>query len=337
MIQLRGITKTYTSPDGTIVEALRGIDLDIGDGEIFGIIGLSGAGKSTLLRTINRLEEPTSGTVVIDGTEITSLDERSLRQARRGMGMIFQHFNLLSSRDAAGNVAFPLELEGKSTLQIAERVKNMLSLVGLSDKAHSYPSQLSGGQKQRVAIARALANEPKFLLCDEATSALDPKTTRSILSLLAEVNKTLGVTIIVVTHEMNVIREICSRVAILENGRVVEQGSVRDLFFNPRSRTAREFLAKLPRTGGEADLPHEAGKPVAVLSFDGENAGLPLISQTVKATGVDINILAGAIDNLYVSRVGTLTVQFEGAPEVIAASLEMIRQAGVKAEVIWNG
>ena len=337
MIQLRGITKTYASPDGATVEALRGIDLDIGDGEIFGIIGLSGAGKSTLLRTLNRLEEPTSGTVMIDGTDVTKLDTDGLRRARRGMGMIFQHFNLLSSRDVYGNVAFPLELEKCPKNEIQERVGEMLSLVGLSDKAHAYPSQLSGGQKQRVAIARALANKPKFLLCDEATSALDPKTTRSILALLAEVNKTLGVTVIVVTHEMNVIREICSRVAILENGRVVEQGAVRDLFFNPRSRTAREFLAKLPRTGGEADLPREAGKPVAVLSFDGESAGLPLISQTVKATGVDINILAGAIDNLYVSRVGTLSVQFEGSPEVIATSLELIRRAGVKAEVIWNG
>ena len=339
MIQLRGVKKIYRAPDGNSVEALSGIDLDIGDGEIFGIIGLSGAGKSTLLRTVNRLEEPSSGKIFIDGREITALDAGGLRLARRKIGMIFQHFNLLASRTVTGSVAFPQELERWKPKDVNDRVAEMLDVVELSDKAGSYPSQLSGGQKQRVAIARALANRPHVLLSDEATSALDPRTTKSILSLLAGINRLMGLTIVVVTHEMNVIREICSRVAIIEAGRIVEQGTVKEIFLNPRSKTAREFLAKLPRTGYDegAGLPREAGKPVAVLTFDGSAAEAPLISQTIKATGADVNILAGAIDSLYVSRVGTLTVQFGGAPQVIAAAMDMIRAHNVKVEVIWNG
>ena len=225
MIQLRGVKKIYRAPDGNSVEALSGIDLDIGDGEIFGIIGLSGAGKSTLLRTVNRLEEPSSGKIFIDGREITALDAGGLRLARRKIGMIFQHFNLLASRTVTGNVAFPLELERWKPKDVKDRVAEMLDVVELSDKAGSYPSQLSGGQKQRVAIARALANRPHVLLSDEATSALDPRTTKSILSLLAGINRLMGLTIVVVTHEMNVIREICSRVAIIEAGRIVENGA----------------------------------------------------------------------------------------------------------------
>ncbi|MGI6074774.1 MAG: methionine ABC transporter ATP-binding protein [Pyramidobacter sp.] len=339
MIQLCGIKKVFESPDGTTVEALSGIDLNIDDGEIFGIIGLSGAGKSTLLRTINRLEEPSGGKVLIDGQDITALKPRELRTARRHIGMIFQHFNLLASRDVAGNIAFPLELDGWKPKAIKDRVAELLEFVELSDKAHAYPSQLSGGQKQRVAIARALANNPRVLLSDEATSALDPKTTKSILNLLASINRHMGLTIVIITHEMNVIREVCRHVAILEAGRIVEQGAVRDIFMNPKSRTAREFLSKLPRTGYDVnvDLPREAGKPVALLTFDGAAATEPLISRTVKETGADINILAGAIDRLYFSRVGTLTVQFEGSPEVIAAALNRIRSSNVKAEVIWNG
>ena len=340
MIQIRGITKDYTSPDGTPIAALSGIDLDIDDGEIFGIIGMSGAGKSTLLRTINRLEEPTSGRVSIDGRDMMALSPDELRLARRRIGMIFQHFNLLSSRTVAGNVAFPLELEKRGAKEIKSRVAEMLEVVELSDKALSYPSQLSGGQKQRVAIARALANDPHVLLSDEATSALDPKTTKSILSLLANINRRMGLTIVVVTHEMNVIREICTRVAILESGKVVEQGDVKDIFMHPKSRTAREFLTKLPRTGGYADgagLPREDGKPLAVLSFEGESSASPLISQTIKLTGADVNILAGSIDNLYLSRVGHLTVQLCGTSEQISAALEYIRSKRVKTEVIWNG
>lgn len=339
MIQLCDIKKIYRAPDGGSVEALSGIDLNIADNEIFGIIGLSGAGKSTLLRTINRLEEPSSGQVYIDSQEITALDASELRLARRKIGMIFQHFNLLASRTVAGNVAFPLELEGWKTKNIKDRVAEMLDLVELSDKADTYPSQLSGGQKQRVAIARALANRPHVLLSDEATSALDPRTTKSILSLLASINRLMGLTIVVVTHEMNVIREICSHVAIIESGRIVEKGTVKEIFINPRSKTARDFLTKLPRTSYDegAELPRVSGKPVAVLTFDGAAAETPLISQTIKATGADINILAGAIDSLFVSRVGNLTVQLDGTPQVIAAAMDMIRANNVKVDVIWNG
>ena len=340
MIQLRGITKTFQSPDGIEIHALSGIDLDINDGEIFGIIGLSGAGKSTLLRTINRLEEPTSGKVFMDGKNMMDLDAAKLRLARRKIGMIFQHFNLLASRTVAGNVAFPLELERMNSRDIKSRVAEMLELVELSDKASSYPSQLSGGQKQRVAIARALANSPHVLLSDEATSALDPKTTKSILSLLASINQRMGLTIVIITHEMNVIREICTQVAILEAGRIVEQGDVKEVFMNPKSRTAREFLTKLPRTGGYAEgigLPHKKGMPLVVLSFEGEAAATPLISEVIKTTGADINILAGSIDNLYLSRVGHLTVQLVGSDEQIRSALELVRARHVKTEVIWNG
>ena len=339
MIQLSGIKKFYTSPDGQRLEALSGIDLTIGDGEIFGVIGLSGAGKSTLLRTLNRLEEPSEGTVLIDGQDIGALDGTELRQARRRIGMIFQHFNLLSSRTVADNVAYPLELERWKPADIKSRVAEMLKLVELEDKAGSYPAQLSGGQKQRVAIARALANGPRLLLSDEATSALDPKTTKAILKLLEEINSRLGLTIVLITHEMNVIREICHRVAILESGKIVEQGAVKDIFLHHKSTTAREFLSKLPRTGYDVDelLPREPGKPVALLTFDGEAAGQPLISQTIKTIGADINILAGEIDHLYRSRVGNLTVQLSGTKDVAEAAINKIREHGVKVDVIWNG
>lgn len=339
MIQLSGIKKFYTSADGEKLEALSGIDLTINDGEIFGIIGLSGAGKSTLLRMLNRLEEPSEGTVVIAGQDIGALKGAQLRMARRKIGMIFQHFNLLASRTVAGNIAYPLELEKWKSADIARRTQEMLRLVDLEDKADSYPAQLSGGQKQRVAIARALANGPQLLLSDEATSALDPKTTKAILALLAEINRTLGVTVVLITHEMDVIREVCHRVAILESGKIVEQGAVKDIFLHPQSKTAREFLSKLPRTGYDVNdnLPREQGKPVALLTFDGEASELPLISSTIKASGADINILAGEIDHLYHSRVGNLTVQLAGTQQVVSSALDIIRSHGVKVDVIWNG
>ena len=339
MIELRGIKKTYATPDGKDLEALRGIDLTVEDGEIFGIIGLSGAGKSTLLRTINRLEEPTAGKVYIDGQDITALNPRQLRAERRKIGMIFQHFNLLASRTVAGNVSFPLELEGWNKKDIADRVAEMLEVVELTDKTNAYPSQLSGGQKQRVAIARALAARPRVLLSDEATSALDPKTTKSILSLLAGINRLMGLTIIVITHEMNVIREICQRVAILEAGHIVEQGDVKEIFLHPQSRTAREFLSHLPRPDYDVDprFPREEGSPVILLRFDGDAAVSPLISRVIKETGADINILAGAIDNLYVSRVGNLTVQIVGPYDTVKAAIQKFRDSRVKTEVIWDG
>lgn len=339
MIQMKNIRKSFHTSDGRTVEALKGIDLDIAEGEIFGIIGLSGAGKSTLLRMINRLEEPDGGRVIVDGTEITALQPKKLREARRKIGMIFQHFNLPSSRTVARNIAFPLELEGMGQKEISSRVTEMLDLTELTDKAENYPSALSGGQRQRVAIARALANNPKVLLSDESTSALDPKTTDSILSLLADINRRLNLTIVLVTHEMDVIRKVCHKVAVIEDGHVVEQGPVKDVFLHPTSRTAREFMKRMPRHNvlEDGDLPRVKGFPVVKVTFDGDSAGLPLISQTIRTTGADINILSGNIDSLYSSHVGHLTVQLCGDKEKTDAALEFIRSRGVKAEVVYNG
>ena len=233
MIKLSHIEKTYDSPSGP-VKALRGIDLTIGRGEIYGIIGLSGAGKSTLVRCINMLERPTAGQVFVDGREMTALTPAELREARKSIGMIFQHFNLLSSATVYDNVAFPLKLAGMSAGDIRQRVEPLLKLVGLEAKAHQYPSQLSGGQKQRVGIARALASEPKVLLCDEATSALDPQTTKAILDLIRDINQKLRLTVVVITHEMQVIKEICDKVAVIDKGVIAEQGPVLEVFTNPQ-------------------------------------------------------------------------------------------------------
>lgn len=242
MITVAGLTKTYDTPYGR-VPALSDIDLRIEKGEIYGIIGFSGAGKSTLIRCLNRLEEPDVGTITIEGRDITSLGTAELREARKKIGMIFQHFNLLDSRTVFANVAFPLELAGYPKGKIRERVEEILDLVGLSDKARAYPAQLSGGQKQRVGIARALANSPEVLLSDEATSALDPKTTSSILELLADINRKLNLTIVLITHEMKVVRQICTSVAVIEKGTIVERGPVDQVLTNPSSDTARLFVA----------------------------------------------------------------------------------------------
>ncbi|WP_136524630.1 methionine ABC transporter ATP-binding protein [Geomonas ferrireducens] len=241
MITIDSLNKQYHTPRGSY-HALRDVTLQVEKGDIFGIIGLSGAGKSTLIRCLSRLEEPDSGSIVIDGREITGLATHELREARKKIGMIFQHFNLLDSRTVQGNVAFPLELAGFPRKEIARRVAEILDLVGLSDKAGSYPAQLSGGQKQRVGIARALANHPEVLLSDEATSALDPQTTRAILELLADINRKLGLTIVLITHEMSVIRQICGKVAVLDRGEIVESGPVDAVFSAPSSATMRLFL-----------------------------------------------------------------------------------------------
>ncbi|MFP4482016.1 MAG: methionine ABC transporter ATP-binding protein [Thermovirgaceae bacterium] len=337
MIEIRNVGKTFSS-GGKGLEALKDISLHIEPGDIFGIIGLSGAGKSTLLRAINRLGEPDSGQIILGGTDVTTLDSGGLRGLRRKVGMIFQDFNLLSSRTVSGNVAFALEVGKWAKKDISRRVAEMLELVGLSDKAQNYPSQLSGGQKQRVGIARALANKPSVLLSDEATSALDPKTTQSILALLEDINKKMDITVVLVTHEMGVIRQICHRVAVLEAGRVVEQGRVRDVFMKPWSRTAKELLSHLPRRSYDVDrLPREPGKPVVTFSFNGGTVDRPIISRAIKKTGTEINILSGEIDSLPASRVGSLTVQLAGTEEEIAGALSYMRSQKVETEVIWNG
>ena len=285
MIELKQLSKSYLSAAGT-VEALRDVNLTIADGEIFGVIGLSGAGKSTLVRCINLLERPTSGQVCIDGQDLMRLSQKELLAVRRTIGMIFQNFNLLEQRTVLQNIAFPLEMLGTPREQTLARCHELLAVVGLVDKANVYPSQLSGGQKQRIAIARALATNPKYLLCDEATSALDPTTTRSILELLRDINRTLGVTIVIITHEMKVIDSICDRVAVIDNSRIAEEGRVSDVFAAPRSQIARELILPQERKA----LTTQGGRRLRVI-FDGRDSQEPVISQLVLECQAPVNIL----------------------------------------------
>lgn len=341
MIELQHIDKIYHTSSGDL-HALKGINLTINEGEIFGIIGLSGAGKSTLVRCINMLEKPTSGKVIVDGQEMTALGEEQLRKARQNIGMIFQHFNLLSSRTVFGNIAFPLEIQGLDKAAIQKKVEPLLDLVGLKDRADHYPSQLSGGQKQRVGIARALASDPKVLLCDEATSALDPQTTESILNLLRDINKRLHITIVMITHQMNVVKEICDRVAVIENGEIIEQGSMVDIFTNPQKATTREFVASIQHN----DLPdfvrkldihkdYKAGdKALVSLSFIGDSAGEPIVSVLIKEYDTNVNILTANIENLQDTPFGTLLIEVEGDEAHLKKALDYLHERKVKDEVI---
>ena len=285
MIELKHLSKTYRTQEKEIV-ALEDINLTINDGEIFGIIGLSGAGKSTLVRCINLLEEPTDGQVIIDGKSVTELSRKELLKLRQSIGMIFQGFNLLAQRSVLKNVCYPLEIAGTGRKEAKARAMELLHLVGLADRANSYPAQLSGGQKQRVAIARALATSPKYLLCDEATSALDPNTTRSILELLREINNSLGVTIVVITHEMKVIDQICDRVAVIDHSRIAEEGKVSEVFTNPRSQIARDLIIPKERTV----LDTTGGRRLR-LTFEGEYSNAPVISEMVLECQAPVNIL----------------------------------------------
>ena len=292
MIEIKHLNKTYRTADKDIV-ALEDINLTINDGEIFGLIGLSGAGKSTLVRCINLLEQPSAGEVIVDGESITALPRKELLKLRRSIGMIFQGFNLLEQRSVLRNVCFPLEIAGVKKKEARERAMELLSLVGLADRAEAYPSQLSGGQKQRVAIARALATKPKYLLCDEATSALDPTTTRAILELLREINESLGVTIIVITHEMKVIDQICDRVAVIDHSRIAEEGKVSEVFTNPRSQIARDLIIPRERTVLET----EGGKRLR-LTFDGETTAGPHIAEMILACQAPVSILQASTKEL---------------------------------------
>lgn len=285
MIEIKNLNKSFDTANGKIV-ALSDINLTILDGEIFGIIGLSGAGKSTLVRCINLLESPTSGDVVLDGRNLTEMTRKELLKVRQSIGMIFQGFNLLTQRNILQNVCYPLEIAGVKKQEAVSRAGELLELVGLSDRMKSYPSQLSGGQKQRVAIARALATKPKYLLCDEATSALDPNTTQSILDLLKEINRTMGVTIIVITHEMKVIDQICDRVAVIDNSRIAESGNVSDVFTNPQSRIARELI--LPKANTTESV---IGERRLRIIFDGEASSKPVIANLVLECQVPVNIM----------------------------------------------
>ncbi len=286
IIDLVGLGKVFQSKNGEEVKALEGINLTIYEGEIFGIIGLSGAGKSTLVRCINFLERPTSGAVVFDGSDLGSLSKGELNRARQSMGMIFQQFNLLMQRTALQNICFPLEIAGVPRKEAKERAKELLEIVGLADKAKSFPAQLSGGQKQRIAIARALATNPKVLLCDEATSALDPTTTRSILNLLKEINQKLGITVVVITHEMSVIEEICHRVAIIDQSRIAEIGEVEEVFVRPQSKIARQLVFS-----SDIHIDSFVGEHKCRIIFDGRTSFEPVIANMVMECKTPVNIL----------------------------------------------
>ena len=332
LITLKAVAKSYRVR-GRDIPALQPTDLAIEAGEVFGIIGHSGAGKSTLLRLINLLERPTAGHVVIDGADVTGIDGAALRDLRAGIGMIFQHFNLLSSRTVRDNIAFPLRLRpGMDEAAINLRVQELLDRVGLAGHADNYPAQLSGGQKQRVGIARALANKPRVLLCDEATSALDPQTTASVLDLLLDINRELGLTIVLITHEMDVIRRVCDRVAVLDAGRVVELGNVVDVFLHPEHPTTRRFVSEAEHGDeGGPDYSGVAGSLMR-LSFRGEATYAPTLSAVVRDTGIEYNLLSGRIDRIKDIPYGQLTLAMRG--DRIDAAVAQLRAAGVVVQEI---
>ena len=333
MIELDDIHKSFRLGERQ-VPALRGLSLRVEPGEVFGIIGASGAGKSTLLRVINLLERPDSGAVRVAGAELLGLDEAGLRAARQRIGMIFQHFNLLSSKTVAQNVAWPLLIAGRPAAEIGPRVAELLARVGLSAHADKYPAQLSGGQKQRVGIARALATKPQLLLCDEATSALDPETTRDVLDLLAEINQELGLTIVLITHEMEVVRRVCDRVAVLEAGRIVEQGEVARVFLHPREAVTRRFVLEAEHVDEQAQLDDYAHVPGRLLrlTFRGERTYEPLLGEVARRAGIDFGILSGRIARIKTQPYGQLTISVTGGD--LAAAEALLSERGVTVEVL---
>lgn len=343
MIELQNISKVFGTGEGQ-VRAIDDVTLSIGKGEIFGIIGFSGAGKSTLVRCINLLEIPTRGRVMVDSKELTTLSSSELRSARKGIGMIFQHFNLMPSRTVFGNVAFPLKGSSLSREEKEKKVRELLRLVDIEDKENAYPNQLSGGQKQRVAIARALANDPKVLLCDEATSALDPQTTKSILQLLKKVNKQLGITVVVITHEMAVIKEICGRVAVMEKGRVVEEGEVFSIFANPRESVTRDFIrttSNLHKIEGllAEDSPVTRLKPgemIVRLSYVEKNVSEPLISTVSRNFNIDLNIIFSDIEIVQDAPIGGTVAIMSGDRNQIALAMKYLAEKNVGVEVIQD-
>ena len=341
MIELTHISKNFAS-GGRTVHAVQDVSLSIGKGEIFGIIGFSGAGKSTLVRCINLLERPTSGSVTVDGKEMTALSARELRQARKKIGMIFQHFNLMPSRTVFGNVAYPLRGSGLSGEQIADKVHRLLELVGIGDKAEAYPKQLSGGQKQRVAIARALANDPNVLLCDEATSALDPQTTKAILRLLKNLNEKLGITVVIITHEMAVVKEICDRVAVMEHGRVVEQGEVFNVFADPRQEITRSFIHTTSNLRKIEELIEEdspvvqlkPGELIVRLSYIQRNVSEPLISTVLRKFDITLNIIFSDIAIVQNAPIGGTVAIISGERAQITQAIAYLIEKNVGVEVI---
>lgn len=345
MIKLENITQLYKTPEGREFKALDNVSIDIQTGEIFGIIGRSGAGKSTLVRCINLLNRPTEGRVIVDDKNLMELTEAQLRETRRSIGMIFQHFNLLSSRTVYDNVALPLELVGTPAAEIKAKVEPLLRLVGLTEHAHKYPSQLSGGQKQRVGIARALTNDPKVLLSDEATSALDPETTTATLQLLKKINKELGLTVVMITHEMQVVKQICDRVVVMNYGKIVEAGTVSEIFLAPQHETTKALIGNvMARDMPESVLARVRAARAAHsdpsyvhllrLAFSGDRVTQPTISECSRRFNLDFNILRGSVDDIHGTMLGTLTVLIECDPQVFAQAMSFIREQGVIVEEI---
>ncbi len=328
MIRFENVTKQFQTAAGEIV-ALSEIDLHIEQGSIFGVIGSSGAGKSTLVRCMNLLERPTSGDVYFDDVNLTKLPMKELRRMRRKISMIFQQFNLLDQRDALGNVCYPLEISGVSKKEATEKAKKLLDMVGLSDRIHSFPAQLSGGQKQRVAIARALATDPDVLLCDEATSALDPGTTRAILDLLKSINETLGVTIVIITHEMKVVEQICDKVAVINDGRLVETGNVKDIFLKPQSKITQHLL--FPQKEG---FETSENNRVFRLSFDGQSSNEPVIANLVLECQAKINILGASTEDVGGKAYGQMLIAIPEDEMKVARVRNYLDEIGIYVEEI---
>mgnify|MGYP003302249249 CR=1 FL=1 len=326
-IQIKNLCKVYQIPGGE-VHALQNINLTIEKGDIYGIIGMSGAGKSTLIRCLNRLDTPTDGQVLIDGQNVLAMKKKELLQTRRRMAMIFQQFNLQMQKTVARNVRYPLEIAGVPKKEADARVMELLRIVGLEEKAKAYPAQLSGGQKQRVAIARALAGDPEMLLCDEATSALDPMTTQSILALLQKINQEMGITVVLITHEMAVIRQICNKVAILDGGKLAEEGSVDDVFMHTKSAAGRRLFGILP---DQEEVPPQ---PAIRIVFDGSTAGQPIISKLVKDLGMDVNILSADVRQLNGKSFGQMMIARPEDPTDVKRVMEYLRAASMTVEEV---
>ncbi|WP_291293539.1 methionine ABC transporter ATP-binding protein [Enterococcus sp.] len=342
MISLKDITVTFTQPNKETVQAVKNVSLEVDKGDVYGIVGYSGAGKSTLVRVINLLQRPTSGSVVVNQTELTALPAKALREKRKTIGMIFQHFNLMDSRNVFDNVDFSLKYAGISKQERRQKVTELLSLVGLEEKAQSFPSQLSGGQKQRVAIARALANDPEILLCDEATSALDPKTTLQILALLKKLNRKLGLTIVIITHEMQVVKEICNKVAVMENGEIIEQGKSVQIFSQPTKSLTKDFIRTathidqaLETILGSAKFSSLAKNEWLVeLSYVGDQTNEPLIAQLYSRYQVTTNILYGNVEILQDVPIGSLIVSLSGEYGQRKRALDFLAEQGVYTNII---
>ena len=342
MISLKDVSVTFTQPNKETIQAVKNVSLEVDKGDVYGIVGYSGAGKSTLVRVINLLQRPTSGSVVVNQTELTALPAKALREKRKTIGMIFQHFNLMDSRNVFDNVDFSLKYAGISKQERRQKVTELLSLVGLEEKARSFPSQLSGGQKQRVAIARALANDPEILLCDEATSALDPKTTLQILALLKKLNRKLGLTIVIITHEMQVVKEICNKVAVMENGEIIEQGKSVQIFSQPAKPLTKDFI----RTATHIDQALEtilgsakfsslaANEWLVELSYVGDQTNEPLIAQLFSRYQVTTNILYGKVEILQDVPIGSLIVSLSGEYGQRKRALDFLADQGVYTNII---